>query len=174
MYPFSKHEPQLTAEELTALDALADSVEIQSLLKMAVLTSPEGPHASAKTLPTLFVRTWREKVDSAGNAVWLPRSRFVAREFSWMQLDRDSLFSPASSSIVARFLPSMFLDLHQNDEAVMMAIGITDAFPIVSQETPTVVRCQLAHGEARDYSLGKVLPGQRDGSLLWHGHVLRN
>ena len=62
----------------------------------------------------------------------------------------------------------IILDLRQNDEAVMMAIDIKDAFLTVSQETPTVVRCQLANGETRDYSLGKVHPGQRDSSLLWH------
>ena len=28
--------------------------------------------------------------------------------------------------------------------------------------------CQLADGQSRDYALGMVLPGQRDGSLLWH------
>ena len=50
----------------------------------------------------------------------------------------------------------------------MMAIDIKDAFLTVAQQTPTVVSCQLANGEVRDYSLGKVLPGQRDGSLLWH------
>ena len=50
----------------------------------------------------------------------------------------------------------------------MVSIDVKDAFLTVSQETPTVVRCQLADGTSMGYSLGKVLPVQRDGSLLWH------
>jgi hypothetical protein len=60
-------------------------------------------------------------MDSQGNAVWLRRSRFVAREFAWMQPDRDCLFSLASSSMVARLLPSMFLDLREFEDAVMLS-----------------------------------------------------
>eukprot|EP00435_Cladocopium_sp_Y103_P057236 s758_g19.t1 len=122
----------------------------------------------AKSFSTRFARTWREKLDSTGQQVWLRRSRFVAREFAGMQPDRDALFSPASSSIVARVLPLMFLDLTEHKEAVLAAIDVKDAFLTVAQETPMVVRCQLADGQVMDYSLGKVLPGQRDGSLLWH------
>ena len=62
---------KLTTEELTALDALADAVEIQRLHKMSVLTDPISAPANAKTLSTRTVRTWREKVDSSGRAVWL-------------------------------------------------------------------------------------------------------
>jgi len=55
--------------------------------------------------------------------------------------------------------------------AVMVSIDVKDAFLTVSQETPTVVRCQLADGTSMGYSLGKVLPGQRDGSLLCHKDI---
>eukprot|EP00435_Cladocopium_sp_Y103_P038920 s137_g10.t1 len=166
-FPFTKHEPDLSAEQLLELDALADSLEIKRLFGLGVLKSPDDAPATAKSLSTRFVRTWREKV-VGGSPVWLRRSRFVAREFAWLQPDRDALFSPASSSIVARLLPAMFLDLRDREDAVMASIDVKDAFLTVDQETPTTVRCQLADGETRDYSLGKVLPGQRDGSLLWH------
>ena len=92
----------------------------------------------------------------------------MAREFAWLQPDRDALFSPASSSIVARLLPAMFLDLRSREDAIMASIDVKDAFLTVPQQTPTTVRCQLADGQSRDYALGMVLPGQRDGSLLWH------
>ena len=61
----------------------------------------------------------------------------------------------------------MFLDLGKFEDAVMVSIDV-GAFLTVSQETPTVVRCQMADGTSTDHSLGKVLPGQRDESLLWH------
>jgi hypothetical protein len=51
----------------------------------------------SKVLSTRFARTWREKYDSKGNPIWLRRSRF-AREFAWLDSERESLFSPASGS----------------------------------------------------------------------------
>ena len=166
-FPFTKHEPDVSAEQLMELDALAHSLKIKRLFNLGVLTSADEAPANAKSLSTRFVRTWREKVVS-GSPVWLRRSRFVAHEFAWLQPDRDALFSPASSSTVARLLPAMFLDLRDREDAIMASIDVKDVFLTVPQETPTTVRCQLADGQTRDYSLGKVLPGQRDGSLLWH------
>ena len=118
-FPFSKHEPSLDDSELQRLDALADSLEIQRLTKMAVLTDAATMPPDAKQLSTRFVRTWREKIGKDGQQIWLRRFRFVAREFAWMDSERDSLFSPASSG------------------------------------------------------LGRVLPGQRDGSLLWHQDITK-
>ena len=107
MYPFSKHKPNLTVEELQRLDALADSVEIKRLAKMEVLTDSSSMPSDSKILSTRFVRTWREKLDSAGQPFWLRRSRLVAREFAWMDAERESLFSPASNAIVSRLLPEV-------------------------------------------------------------------
>eukprot|EP00435_Cladocopium_sp_Y103_P067819 s56_g30.t1 len=64
-------------EELTELDALADAVDIKSLVGVKVASAGDAP-ADAKSLSTRFVRTWREKVRPEGNPVWLSRSRFVA------------------------------------------------------------------------------------------------
>ncbi len=50
----------------------------------------------------------------------------------------------------------------------MAALDIGDAFLPVDQQQPTVGTCELASGEVLEFSLGKVLPGQRDGSLLWY------
>ena len=38
----------------------------------------------------------------------------------------------------------------------------------MNQERPTVVTAVDAAGVQHRFILGKVLPGQRDGSLLWH------
>eukprot|EP00435_Cladocopium_sp_Y103_P026354 s3208_g6.t1 len=88
-----------------------------------------------------------------------------------MQPDRDALFSPARSSIVARVLPSLCLGPRENEDAVMASIDVKDAFLTVYQQTPAVVRCQMADGQSVDHQIGKGLPGQRDGSQLWHRAV---
>eukprot|EP00435_Cladocopium_sp_Y103_P035698 s4054_g9.t1 len=127
-FPFTKHEPDVSADQLVELDVLADSIEIKRLFNLGVLASADDAPATAKSLSARFVRTWREKV-VAGAQVWLRRDR---------------------------------------EDAIMASIDVKDAFLTVPQETPTTVRCQLADGQTKDYSLGKVLPGQRDGSLVWH------
>ena len=95
-FPYTKHEPDVSPDELTRLDALADSMEVKRLVKMHVLEAVEQAGESPKKLSTRFVRTWREKHDKDGKPIWLRRSRLVAREFAWLQPDRDALFSPAS------------------------------------------------------------------------------
>ena len=106
-FPYGPVEPQVSDEELQRLDALADKLELQRLAKLKVLRDPSLVDASSKVLSTRFVRTWREKLDPAGSPIWLRRSRFVAREFAWLQPERESLFSPASSAITSRILPAM-------------------------------------------------------------------
>ena len=86
------------------LDSIADQVEIERLFGLHVLLEGTLP-ADAKCLSTRFVRTWREKKDDAGNTIWLRRSRLVGREYTWLQPDREALFSPASSNIATRILP---------------------------------------------------------------------
>ena len=167
--PYSKNEPSLSPEELASLDSLADQVEIDRLRNLGVLLPVSALNGlEAKKLTTRFVRTWRDKVVS-NERCWLRRSRYVAREFSWLSPDRQDLFSPASSSITNRLLPYCFLHRGSiNGGQVMAALDIGDAFLTVDQQQPTIVTCELASGEMQEFSLGKVLPGQRDGSLLWY------
>ena len=106
---------------------------------MQVLTTDASSMpADAKVLSTRFVRTWREKVDKDGKQIWLRRSHFVAREFAWMEKERNSLFSPASSSIAARVLPAMFLDMKDHRSSVMLSIDVKDAFLLDSQAAKTL------------------------------------
>ena len=102
--------------------------------------------------------------------MWLGRSRFVAREFAWMD-GVIHLFSPASSAIVSTLLPTVFLERREHKQTVMLSIDVKDAFLTVQQKTPTIVNCQMADGTVVSYGLGRVLPGQRDGSLLWHKDI---
>ena len=104
-YPFSENEPDLSSEELAALDKLADDVELQRLRSMEVLLPLDADDdRDFVRLSARFVRTWREKKDSADRRIWLRRSRFVAREFAWLTLDRADLYSPASSNVTAKLL----------------------------------------------------------------------
>ena len=73
-----------------------------------MLQSPESVPSNSTVLGTRFVRTWREKHDGKCNPIWLRRSRVVAREFAWLEPERESLFSPASGSIISRILPTIW------------------------------------------------------------------
>eukprot|EP00435_Cladocopium_sp_Y103_P033021 s4108_g8.t1 len=158
-FPYSAQEPNVSAEELQRLDAIADIVEVQRLFGLEVLQEDNLPYET-KSLSTRFV--------PSGNPIWLRRSRLVAREYTWLQPDRESLFSPATSNIASRILPVCFLSLREHQDAVMVSINVKDAFLTVKQEVPTHVSCTDAAGSTVSYSLGRVLPGQRDGSLLWY------
>ena len=148
---------------------MADQVEISRLKGLGVLLPVSSlPGGELKRLTTRFVRTWRDKVIN-NERKWLRRSRYVAREFAWLSPDRQDLFSPASSNITNRLLQYAYLQRKSNDATqVMAALDIGDAFLTVDQVQPAVVSCELASGETEEYALGKVLPGQRDGSLLWY------
>ena len=67
----------------------------------------------------------------------------------------------------------MFLEMREHSSAVMVGIDIKDAFLTVVEETPTIVHCQLADGSRTSYGLGRVMPGQRDGSLMWHKDITK-
>ena len=142
---YSTQEPNLKDDELSQLDALADEVEILRLKGLGVLLPASTlPPGGVKRLTTRFVRTWRDKF-IGDTRYWLRRSRYVAREFSWLSPDRQDLFSPASCSITNRLLP--YCDLHRfshGNSQVLAALDIGDAFLTGDQQQPTIVTCELA------------------------------
>ncbi len=171
--PYSKDEPRMEFEELQELDALADLVLITRLRQQGVLIPPEQVEGDGiKTLSAKFVRSWRQK-ERRGARCWLRRSRYVAREFAWLTPDSEDLFSPASSAVVSRLLPYCYLKRAARGERtqVMMSLDVSDAFLTVKQETPTVVSCVDATGRKQQFGLGRLLPGQRDGALLWYRDI---
>ena len=135
IFPYTKDEPNVPVDELQRLDAIADRIEMIRLKGLGVLCDPSVlDGVTYKTLSTRFMRTWRCKnVD--GVACWLRRSRFVAREFAWLNEATENLFSPASSAIAYRIIPTMFLK-HQSTWG-LYAIDIKDAFLTVEQRDPT-------------------------------------
>eukprot|EP00435_Cladocopium_sp_Y103_P063021 s303_g24.t1 len=133
--PYTKLEPNLPPDELLKLDLLADELEISRLKDMGVLLPAEtfafGDEVPKK-LTTRMVRAWRDKFVN-GVHVWLRRSRYVAREFAWLSPEREDLFSPASSVLTVRLLPTLFMKW-KSSGYVLCAIDITDAFLMVTQE----------------------------------------
>ena len=93
-------EPQLSLEDMIQLDSLADRVEIERLTKLGVC------YRQTLFSANQFVRTWREKVIDS-KRVFLRRSRYVAREFAWLD-QRQDLYSPANSNVTNRRFPIVF------------------------------------------------------------------
>ena len=56
----------------------------------------------------------------------------------------------------------------RSEDYVLSAIDIADAFLMVPQKELTMVSCELVTGDVLSFVLGRVLPGQRNGSQLWH------
>eukprot|EP00435_Cladocopium_sp_Y103_P029734 s995_g7.t1 len=168
--PHTTLEPDLPHSELLKLDMIAHELEIKRLKDMGVLILAEGYEFDGQVpmrLTTRMVRAWRDKFLD-GKHVWLRRSRYVAREFAWLTPDRQDLFSPGSSVLTVRPLPALFMKW-KSDGYVLSAIDITDAFLMAPQRELTVVKREFAARDTMDFVLGRVLPGQRDGSQLWHG-----
>ena len=142
-YPCTPQEPQLSKQELQRLDSNADQVEIERLFRLEVLLTDTLP-PEAQSLSTWFVRSWREKRDESG--MKNVKNVMVAREFSWLQPDREAVFSPASSNIATRVLPVCYLAWREHMETLMLALDVKDAFLIVEQEQPT----DSLHQHSRD------------------------
>ena len=112
-------------------------------------------------------------MNDSNEAIWLRRSRLVAREYTGLQPERESLFSPTTSSLASRILAICFLAMREHQDCIMASIDVKDAFLTVKQEVDTRVTCKDANGNSVQYSLGRVLSGQRDGSLLWYGDLAK-
>ena len=109
-WPADGGEPKLSAEELDAIDLLAEEFELERLVKMGVLDPlDDGGHFIAKALllSSKHVTGWRLKPDPCnpeGDECFLRRSRLVGREFAWLDHRREQLFSPASNNLLIRLL----------------------------------------------------------------------
>ena len=170
--PADGGEPQLSASELEQIDAIAEDFEVNRLVHMGVLAPLEDDDPfvhTARLLSTKYVTTWRLKPDPANpehNELFLRRSRLVGREFSWLEPDREQLFSPASNNLLVRILPSLAMTFRHKGW-VSLSLDISDAFLTVSQKIDTCIRVRTASGGSRVFRLIKMLPGQRDGTLNW-------
>ena len=165
-------EPELSSAALAELDSLADWHEMNRLSKLGVLVEIDASDEAVSTsrlLSTKHVRTWRIKPDPTdGTDRWMRRSRFVAREFAWLDPDREGLYSPASNHLLVRLLPSLFMSKRSaGEDWSCFGLDVKDAFLTVPQVTPTVVKAEI-QGTMRYYRLAFMLPGQRDGTSNWY------
>ena len=85
-----------------------------------------------------------------------------------MEPERESRSVQRLAASYPEFLPTILLERREKENMVMASLDVRDAFLTVKQERDTLVRTTDASGATRSYALGKVLPGQRDGSLLWY------
>ena len=123
------------------------------------------PLSDVKHLSTRMVHDWREKSHKGVN-IWLRRARYVGREYNWMS-QRTDTFAPASSALLTRLLPILFVSQQQINKCII-AIDIGDAFLTVDQVSPTLVVHRQRSGVECQYALGKVLPGQRVAGEKWN------
>ncbi|CAE7490627.1 unnamed protein product [Symbiodinium sp. CCMP2592] len=177
--PFGPTEPSLSEAEMLMIDSAADDFEIRRLLAMHVLealtcdAAEQAQTEGSRLLSTKFVRSWRIKMRKLGDGTeqqqYLRRSRFVGREYAWMDKDRTELFAPASSSLLTRLLPSAFMRSKGEGHACCV-LDVADAFLTVDQRIPTVVKASLGDQQShvQHFRLLKLLPGQRDGTIRWH------
>ena len=144
-------------------------------LKLCAPAAEQAQQEGSRLLSTKFVRSWRIKMRKLDNGreeqQYLRRSRFVGREYAWLDKDRTELFAPASSSLLTRLLPSVFMHNKDNNHACCV-LDVADACLTVDQRIPTIVRANLGSGHEEQYvqhfRLVKLLPGQRDGTVRWH------
>ena len=162
-FPFSDVEPELPDEVLRTIDDLADSVEIRRLINMGVL------HPLGSSATNILVAPWEfsEKKWKHGEPHWLRRSRFVAREYNFLDA-RVDVYDPASTSICNRLLPALIMSELCGDTAIMGAFDISDAYLQVDQPTPKKI-CIIDRPDA-NYIIHRCLPGQRDGARRWCDH----
>ena len=98
-----------------------------------------------------------KKLDPSRAPIWL-------RRWTWK-------FILASQQCNHITHPPIFLEMRSQTSAVLASLDVKDAFLTVDQQEPTLVHTADAAGRPQSLSLGKVLPGQRDGSLLWYRDI---
>ena len=169
--PISDMQPELPADELGLIDVEADKIEVQRLLAMNVIATPDGYSGKLDVpLSAKMVRTWRKKLNTVvgddgapvTQMMWMRRSRLVGRDFNFLEY-REDVYSPASSASVVKLLPCMALSDAFVSNAVIATLDVSDAFLQVPQPIPRKVTL-----DGEDFIILKCLPGQRDASRLWY------
>ena len=157
--------PELSQQELEAVDKAADTTEVRRLLDMGVARFPkEGEDLSQhQLLTTKLVHDWRRRPN------WLRRARLVAREFRTTSAWTSDLFAPASSLAITHALISYAL----TNDLELTTLDIKDAYLNVDQPTKVIIKVQasiLNEGALGEMTLvlDKLLPGQRIGASAWY------
>ena len=173
-YSFGETEPSMSTETLKELDSLADRVELERLVDMTVLMPVEtvvdwGKQDFGGELSSKFVRTWRKKC-KGDEAVWLRRSRLVAREFN--TFSRDDICTGQFSDCPKTSARSGNDHDEETADFVLRSGDITDAYLQVPQSKMRPLKLE-GQTQVRFY-ISKCLPGQRDAARRWCDHLARD
>ncbi|CAE7295462.1 unnamed protein product, partial [Symbiodinium microadriaticum] len=169
--------PELSEQAQLELDRVADAFEIKRLLRKGVLEelSADDDTSAYKELSSKFVRTWRQK-QRGGQLMFFRRARLVAREYRWLERDREDLYAPATSALTTKLLPWLYCELRRqqqdsddDDEVGVIALDIKDAFLNVPQDRPMLARIP---GFPNKMRFIRMIPGQRDGTARWHSFIM--
>ena len=170
-YPYTPQEPQLSDSEPHRLDSIAEHVEIECLFGLPVLLTDDLP-PDAKIFEHKICKVLdRGKRDGSGSLICLKRSRLVAS--AWAPTRPRSFVFTGFIKHCNKNPSHLLLVMEGAHGCLMLAIDVKDVFLTVEQEQPTRVRCTNAAGVTITYSLGRVPPGQRDGSLLWSESLVK-
>ena len=117
--------PDLSEDELKAVDREADKTEITRLIATGVARWPgeQEDVSGYQVLTTKVVRDWRKRPG------WLRRSRLVGREFRTMSAYTQELFAPASSLGAVH----MFISWALSKNLQLTTIDVKDAYLNVPQ-----------------------------------------
>ena len=154
-------EPELLPDELEEANRLADQTEMDRLESVGVFENiSQDEIGDSVVLTCRFVYDWRR---DHLTQQWCRRSRLVSREFRYNDPRRTDLFASALPPYAAKVLVSWGL---ANGYSFATA-DISDAFLMVKQTVPTVVRLP---GTERWARLHRLLPGQRAAAHDWSCH----
>ena len=102
---FGENPPELSPEELRALEEEEERNETENLMSIGVITPvDENSTVGHPFMTTRYVHDWRWR-----DGKWKRRARFVSREFKWLEPWREEFFSPASSAACTKLLSAICL-----------------------------------------------------------------
>eukprot|EP00435_Cladocopium_sp_Y103_P026822 s1787_g6.t1 len=161
--------PELSPDELSALDEAAGYEEIRRLLEMGVIDEPSQDDLDQGTiLSTRSVMDWRFR-----DQKWQRRCRFVAREFRAGDRSTAATFAPTSGA-GARLV----MVAHCCYNWLLAFLDIKDAFLLVPQREKILVAKPDWWADetgSRYWVLSKCLPGQRNAASRFfdflHDHL---
>ena len=156
------HPPEVTAEELEALDEKAEEEEMARLLKMPVLKPlEEEEEKEYNVISSKLATVWKHRQEKHG---WFRRARLVARQFkNSVDFEEFSTFAPTSASIIPRLFAHMMLNVHVTRLITM--VDVKDAFMMAEQPSDEKNAIRF---KDKLFGLIRCLPGQRTAAKCWY------
>ena len=148
--------PELSGEQLEAVDRAAEGDEVTRLVNMSVLKeiTSQLEIDDAKLLRTRFVHDWRYR-----EKAWKRRARLVCKQLRIWNPNRSDVYAPSTNPAVCRVIPLLFTS---KPGWIMRAIDVKDAFLCVPQREELYVTLG-----GKTYQVLYCLPGQQAASAWW-------